>query len=50
MAEKPEDLVTTDEKIAQAKELYARGCRNYYVKSYNDAAEDLSQVGFEKNR
>jgi nuclear autoantigenic sperm protein len=44
MAEKPEDQVTTDEKIVKAKELYGRGCRNYYVKSYSEAADDLSEA------
>ena len=44
MAEKPEDQFSTDEKIAKAKELYARGCRNYYVKSYMEAADDLSEA------
>lgn len=44
MAEKPEDQFSSDEKIAKAKELYARGCRNYYVKSYSDAADDLSEA------
>lgn len=44
MAEKPEEQFTSDEKIAKAKELYARGCRNYYVKSYSDAADDLSEA------
>lgn len=44
MAEKPEDQFSSEEKIAKAKELYARGCRNYYVKSYSDAADDLSEA------
>lgn len=44
MAEKPEDLETTTEKITKAKELYGRGCRNYYVKSYSEAADDLSEA------
>lgn len=44
MAEKPEDQFSSEEKIAKAKELYARGCRNYYVKSYSEAADDLSEV------
>lgn len=44
MAEKPEEQFTSEEKIAKAKELYARGCRNYYVKSYSDAADDLSEA------
>lgn len=44
MAEKPEDQFSSEEKIAKAKELYARGCRNFYVKSYSDAADDLSEA------
>lgn len=44
MAEKSEELKTVDEKLTQAKELFARGSRNYLVKAYNDAADDLSQV------
>lgn len=44
MAEKPDDQVTIDEKIAKAKELYGRGCRNYYVKCYTESADDLSEA------
>lgn len=44
MAEKPEDQVSLEEKIQQGKELYGRGCRNYYVKCYTDAADDLSEA------
>lgn len=44
MAEKPEDQFSSEEKIAKAKELYGRGCRNYYVKSYSEAADDLSEA------
>lgn len=44
MAEKPEEQFSMDEKAAKAKELYARGCRNYYVKSYSEAADDLSEA------
>jgi hypothetical protein len=44
MAEKPEDKFTSDDRIARAKELYAIGCRNYYVKSYSLAADDLSEA------
>ena len=44
MAEKPEDQFSLDEKILKGKELYARGCRNYYVKSYSEAADDLSDA------
>lgn len=43
MAEKSPELVTREEKIAQAKELYARGYRNYVVGDFNEAAEDLSR-------
>lgn len=44
MAEKAEELKTQEDKLAQAKELYSRGSRNYLVKSYSEAADDLSQV------
>lgn len=44
MAEKPEDQFTSDDKITKGKELYGRGCRNYYVKSYTEAADDLSEA------
>lgn len=44
MAEKPEDQFSSEEKIAKAKELYGRGCRNYYVKSFSEAADDLSEA------
>lgn len=44
MAEKPEDQFTSEDKIAKGKELYGRGCRNYYVKSYSEAADDLSEA------
>jgi nuclear autoantigenic sperm protein len=44
MAEKPEDQFNSDEKIARAKELYAIGCRNFYVKSFSEAADDLSEA------
>ncbi|XP_058447377.1 protein NASP homolog isoform X2 [Malaya genurostris] len=42
MAEKSEVLVTKEEKIAEAKELFGRGSRNYCMKQYSDAADDLS--------
>lgn len=42
MAEKSETLVTKDEKMAEAKELFGRGSRNYCMKQYSDAADDLS--------
>lgn len=44
MAEKPEDLFNSAEKIAKAKELFSRGTRNFYVKSYSEAADDLSEA------
>uniref|UniRef100_A0A182UKT0 Tetratricopeptide SHNi-TPR domain-containing protein n=1 Tax=Anopheles melas TaxID=34690 RepID=A0A182UKT0_9DIPT len=42
MAEKSETLVTKEEKINEAKELFGRGSRNYCMKQYADAADDLS--------
>lgn len=42
MAEKSEILVTEEEKMAEAKELFGRGSRNYCMKQYADAADDLS--------
>uniref|UniRef100_A0A182QWV8 Tetratricopeptide SHNi-TPR domain-containing protein n=1 Tax=Anopheles farauti TaxID=69004 RepID=A0A182QWV8_9DIPT len=42
MAEKSETLVTKEERINEAKELFGRGSRNYCVKQYADAADDLS--------
>lgn len=42
MAEKSETLVTKEEKMAEAKELFGRGSRNYCMKQYSDAADDLS--------
>uniref|UniRef100_A0A336KEN5 CSON009459 protein n=1 Tax=Culicoides sonorensis TaxID=179676 RepID=A0A336KEN5_CULSO len=44
MAEKPEELETPEDKLQRAKELYGRGSRNYYVKAYSEAADDLSQA------
>lgn len=44
MADKAEDKVTAEEKTLKAKELYGRGCRNYYVKNYSEAADDLSDA------
>lgn len=41
MAEKPEELETPEEKLQRAKELFGRGSRNYYVKAYSEAADDL---------
>lgn len=43
MAEKEPELETREEQIARAKELYARGYRNYVVGDFNEAAEDLSR-------
>lgn len=44
MAEKPEDQATIDDKISKAKEFYALGCRNYYVKCFTESADDLSEA------
>jgi nuclear autoantigenic sperm protein len=44
MAEKPEEKFSMEDKLAKAKELYAIGCRNFYVKSYSEAADDLSEA------
>ncbi|KAL7041297.1 hypothetical protein ACKWTF_000714 [Chironomus riparius] len=46
MSDKPEEKVelTVEEKTLKAKELYAKGCRNYYVKNYTEAADDLSDA------
>lgn len=44
MAEKPEEQFNIEDKIQKGKELYARGCRNYYVKRYSEAADDLSDA------
>lgn len=35
---------TKEEKIVEAKELYSKGSRNFLVKSYYEAADQLSQV------
>lgn len=43
MAEKAPELITREDKIAHAKELYARGYRNYVVGDFFEAAEDLSR-------
>lgn len=42
MAEKSETLVTKEEKMAEAKELFGRGSRNFCMKQYSEAADDLS--------
>lgn len=39
-----EQQLTVEEKTLKAKELYGRGCRNYYVKSYSEAADTLSDA------
>jgi nuclear autoantigenic sperm protein len=46
MADKPEEKIelTVEEKSLKAKELYGKGCRNYYVKNYTEAADDLSDA------
>ncbi|XP_049284438.1 protein NASP homolog [Anopheles funestus] len=43
MAEKSETLVTKEERVNEAKELFGRGSRNYCMKQYADAADDLSE-------
>lgn len=43
MADKSPETVTREDKITQAKELYARGYRNYVVGDFFEAAEDLSR-------
>lgn len=44
MAEKPEELETSEDKIQRAKEMFSRGSRNFYVQAYAEAADDLSQA------
>lgn len=45
MADNPEQVILTiEEKKAHGKELFGRGSRNYCVKSYAEAADDLSEV------
>lgn len=45
MSDNPENVILTiDEKKAHGKELFGRGSRNYCVKLYSEAADDLSQV------
>uniref|UniRef100_T1H1I7 Uncharacterized protein n=1 Tax=Megaselia scalaris TaxID=36166 RepID=T1H1I7_MEGSC len=34
---------TKEQKITEAKELYSKGSRNFLVKSYDEAADQLSQ-------
>lgn len=43
MADKAPELETHEDRVAQAKEFYARGYRNYVVGDFNEAAEDLSR-------
>lgn len=43
MAEKAPEPMTRDEQIASAKELYARGYRNYVVGDFYAAVDDLSR-------
>lgn len=47
MAEKPEELETQEEKLQRAKEMFGRGSRNYYVKAYSEAADDLRYITIE---
>ncbi|XP_058057615.1 protein NASP homolog [Anopheles bellator] len=42
MAEKSETLVTKEDKVNDAKELFGRGSRNYCMRQYSEAADDLS--------
>lgn len=44
MAELAEDLLTAEERTDRAKEYFNRGSRNYLVKDYSEAAEDLSRA------
>lgn len=44
MSDSPDVPMTEEEKIVHAKELYARGSRNYLVKDYTEAADELSEV------
>jgi len=41
MAKKEKDR---EEKILKGKELFSQGSRNFLVKSYDEAADELSQV------
>uniref|UniRef100_A0A2M4AN19 Putative histone-binding protein n1/n2 n=1 Tax=Anopheles triannulatus TaxID=58253 RepID=A0A2M4AN19_9DIPT len=42
MAEKSDTLVTPEDKVNEAKELFGRGSRNYCMRQYSEAADDLS--------
>lgn len=44
MSDSTDIPMTEEEKIVHAKELYARGSRNYLVKDYTEAADELSEV------
>lgn len=44
MADVDFSQISMDEKIAQAQELLSIATRNYYVKAYSDAVDDLSTV------
>lgn len=44
MSDSTDIPMTDEEKMAHAKELYARGSRNYLVKDYTEAADELSEV------
>ena len=35
------DKLVTDEKLAKALDYYGRGTRNFYVKNYEQAADEL---------
>lgn len=44
MAEIADELLTAEQKEERAKELFNSGSRNYHVKDYSEAAEDLSRA------
>lgn len=44
MSDSTDIPMTDEEKIVHAKDLYARGSRNYLVKDYTEAADELSEV------
>lgn len=44
MADVAEEVLTADQKEERAKEFFNRGSRNYLVKDYSEAAEDLSRA------
>uniref|UniRef100_A0A182XUX8 TPR_REGION domain-containing protein n=1 Tax=Anopheles stephensi TaxID=30069 RepID=A0A182XUX8_ANOST len=43
MAENAKTVATKEERISEAKELFGHGSRNYCMKQYADAADDLSE-------